>query len=88
MIVPMLAVAGSLARKKMVAAVTGNISRNDASLHGSLSQRNSDRRSADIFSGAQSGTVGRAFVDVCRKDILMVSDKLQFVVYAPKQELR
>jgi len=75
-VIPMLAVAGNLARKKIVPPSLGTFSGDDAAVHGTIVSVILIVGAVDIFSSAEPGTIGRAFVDECRKDVLK-SDKLQ-----------
>ena len=70
MIIPMLAIAGNLAKKKTCAAFGGHIPGDDAAVHRAAGGGDCDRRRADIFPGAQSGTGSRAPADDGREDFL------------------
>ena len=50
MIIPLLAIAGSLARKKLVPAVARDVPGHDAALLGAAGRRDRDRRRADVLS--------------------------------------
>ena len=56
MIIPMLAIAGNLAGKKICAAFPRHISRHNAFIHSAADRSHSDRRRADILSGSELRT--------------------------------
>ena len=70
MIIPMLAIAGNLARKKTVPPSAWDFPGYHAALHDAAGERDRDRRRADIFPGAEPGTDCRTLADAGRADVL------------------
>ena len=70
MIIPMLAIAGNLAKKETRACLGGHISGDYTAVYRSAGVGNCDRRRAYIFSRAQFGTDSRASPDDGREDFL------------------
>ena len=70
MIIPMLAIAGNLAQKKLRAALAGHISRDHAAVQRVAGWRDPHRGRADVLPGAQPGADSRAPADGSRKDVL------------------
>ena len=71
MIIPPLAIAGSLGRKKLIPPVARHVPGDDAALHRAAGQRDRHRRRADVLPGAESGTDRRTFPDDPRTGLLM-----------------
>ena len=72
MIIPPLAIAGSLSRKKLIPPSLGHLPGDDAAVHGAAGRRDPDRRRADVLPGAQPRADRRALPDEKRTGLLMV----------------
>ena len=73
MIIPMLAIAGSLGRKKRVPPSLGHVPGDDAAVRGAARQRHRDRRRADLLPGAQPRPDRRALPDGAGTGVLMAT---------------
>ena len=73
MIIPPLAIAGSLSRKKIVPGLARHVPGDDATLRRVARRRHRDRRRPDVLSGPQSWTNCRAFHDAGRTGVLMAT---------------
>ena len=73
MIIPPLAIAGSLSRKKIVPGLARHVPGDDAALRRAARRRDRDRRRPDVLSGPQSRTNRRAFHDAGRTGVLMAT---------------
>ncbi len=69
-IIPVLAIAGSLGAQEDRAAVSGHVPRDDAALLDAARRRHPDRRGAHVLPGAQPRPRRRAPVDGGRADFL------------------
>ncbi len=70
MIVPLLAIAGSMVKKKRVAASAGDVPDRHAAVCGPAGRRRDYRRRADLFPGGLAGAGRGAFPDAQREDVL------------------
>ena len=74
-IVPALALGGSLAGKKAVAQSVGTFTTNSRDLRRAAAWRDRHRRRADLRSGRRARTNRRTPADSSRKDVLMLSSR-------------
>ena len=72
-IVPVLALAGHLARKKRVPPSAGHLPRHDAALRGAPGVGDPDRRRPDLLPGAQPRADRRAPADARGRDVLIMA---------------
>ena len=76
-IVPMLALAGNLGRKKLVPPSLGHLPGDHAALHHAAGRRDRDRRRADILPRAEPRPDRRALPDARRHHFLGIRDRVR-----------